>query len=277
MEKADPDDFSVELTMFDEEESTSSIAEAEAHRCEQQKYSIPKSSAASSGQIDASHESGEKQDAKKYMPEIHQLPKEIRNIIAGGIAGMIAKSVIAPFDRIKILYQVSSAEFKITNLPRIAKRIVEEEGLSALWKGNTATLIRIFPYSGIQFMVFDRCKTYLLREQENNYLRQKATHPETPKPKWGLSPLESLWAGMAAGAVSVIATYPLDLTRAQLAVLKKEKSSSNVGFGTVLLNNYKNRGAAGLFRAITPTLLGILPYSGLAFSFNEQAKRKVRE
>lgn len=276
MEKADPDDFSVELTMFDEEESTSSTAEAEAHCREQQNHSIPKSLAASSGQTDAIRESGEKQGTNKYMPEIHQLPKEIRNIIAGGIAGMIAKSIIAPFDRIKILYQVSSAEFKITNVPRIAKRIVEEEGLSALWKGNTATLIRIFPYSGIQFMVFDRCKTYLLREQENNYLRQRATHPETPKPKWGLSPLESLSAGMAAGAVSVIATYPLDLTRAQLAVLKKEKSSSNVGFGTVLLNNYKNRGAVGLFRAITPTLLGILPYSGLAFSFNEQAKRKIQ-
>jgi hypothetical protein len=35
------------------------------------------------------------------------------------------------------------------------------------------------------------------------------------------------------------------------------------------------QGVAGLFRGITPTLLGILPYSGIAFTFNEQGKRKV--
>ncbi|OEU16739.1 mitochondrial carrier [Fragilariopsis cylindrus CCMP1102] len=199
-----------------------------------------------------------------YFDELKRLPKEIRNIMAGGFAGMIAKSVVAPFDRIKILYQVSSAEFQIMNLPKIAKRIVKEEGLSALWKGHTATLIRVFPYSGIQFMVFDRCKTFVLREQEH---------------MWGLSPLESLCAGMTAGAVSCLATYPLDLTRAQLAVLKMKKggSSHNVGFGGALHRNYLDRGVKGLFRGITPTLMGILPYSGIAFSFNEQAKRKVSE
>jgi solute carrier family 25, member 42 len=32
----------------------------------------------------------------------------------------------------------------------------------------------------------------------------------------------------------------------------------------------------GLFRGITPTMLGILPYSGIAFSLNEQGKREIR-
>jgi hypothetical protein len=221
-------------------------------------------------------------DRSTTMAQIEKLhqhllhwPKEIRNIIAGGLAGMIAKSVVAPFDRIKILYQVSSAHFHITHLPSIATKIIQTEGLKALWKGNTATLIRVFPYSGIQFMVFDRCKTILLREQERHYLKEKTKNPQTPKPKWGLSPMESLLAGMTAGAVSVVATYPLDLTRAQLAVLKTKKGPDNVGFLRALYGNYQNRGVIGLFRGITPTLMGILPYSGLAFSFNEQAKRNV--
>ena len=98
---------------------------------------------------------------------------------------MVAKSVVAPFDRIKILYQISSARFHIHQVPGVALRIIQEEGLSALWKGNTATMIRVFPYSGIQFMVFDRCKTFLLREQEMKYVAQKAKDPHnTPKPKW---------------------------------------------------------------------------------------------
>ena len=295
MEKADPDDLSVEATTFDEEESESSSSSMLSFfKRTQQEYSTdsvptqPQSlfdveddrmngTSSNSSSSSSSDNNNKYYGNSWYFDELKRLPKEIRNIMAGGFAGMIAKSVVAPFDRIKILYQVSSAEFQIMNLPKIAKRIVKEEGLSALWKGHTATLIRVFPYSGIQFMVFDRCKTFVLREQEHMYRQEKAIHPETERPRWGLSPLESLCAGMTAGAVSCLATYPLDLTRAQLAVLKMKKggSSHNMGFGGALHRNYLDRGVKGLFRGITPTLMGILPYSGIAFSFNEQAKRKV--
>jgi hypothetical protein len=171
-----------------------------------------------------------------------KLPKEIRNIFAGGMAGMVAKTFVAPFDRIKILYQISSAEFRFQNVPSVAMKIVNQEGWTALWKGNTATMIRVFPYSGIQFMVYDRCKTFLLREQEIVYARDKAADPTTPKPTWGLTPKESLLAGMTAGAISVICTYPLDLTRAQLAVLRRHKDpSANMSFYRVITDNYRNR------------------------------------
>jgi hypothetical protein len=178
---------------------------------------------------------------ERFRIEMLKLPKELRNVFAGGIAGMVAKSVVAPFDRIKILYQISSAEFHIYNVPRVAFKIFQTEGLAALWKGNTATMIRVFPYSGIQFMVFDRCKTYLLREQEMRYVNQRAKDPNAQKPKWGLSPIESLSSGMLAGAVSVCATYPLDLTRAQLAVLRRKHDATNVKFSEVIVTNYTNR------------------------------------
>jgi solute carrier family 25 protein 42 len=232
-----------------------------------QSQAMPEAGALSPGTVD--------RGGNQLHEDLRRLPKEIRNVIAGGFAGMIAKSVVAPFDRIKILYQVSSAEFHIWRVPGIAVRIIQQEGLPALWKGNTATLIRVFPYSGIQFMVFDWCKTFLLREQEMNYMKERAVNPQAPKPKWGLSPVQSLVSGMCAGAVSVVATYPLDLTRAQLAVMRTKKGIRNVGFGQALMNNFRDRGVSGLFRGITPTLIGILPYSGLAFSFNDQAKRKV--
>lgn len=171
-----------------------------------------------------------------------KLPKEIRNIIAGGIAGMVAKSFVAPFERIKILYQISSARFQITQVPTVAMNIVKAEGMTALWKGNSATMIRVFPYSGIQFMVYDRCKTFLLREQEMEYARRKTLDPKAPKPNWGLTPKESLFSGMIAGVISVIFTYPLDMTRAQLAVLKRHKdSSTNMSFVKVINENYRNR------------------------------------
>jgi hypothetical protein len=221
-------------------------------------------------------------------PEISQLlPKEARNLLAGGFAGMTAKTVVAPLDRIKILYQVSSAHYHIRDVPRVAKNIIDNEGITALWKGNFATMIRIFPYSGIQFMVFDRIKSVIL-VRDHQYAatqrqqRQLASSSLSPRKstrerkKYGLTALESLGAGMTAGTISVIFTYPLDLARAQLAVIRRHRHHPNRGFALLLKENYSQRGFAGLFRGMTPTLLGIIPYSGIAFALNEQTRREVR-
>lgn len=35
----------------------------------------------------------------------------LKRIIAGGLAGMLAKSVVAPADRVKILFQVTNEKF----------------------------------------------------------------------------------------------------------------------------------------------------------------------
>ena len=257
---------------------------------------------------------------------------------------MLAKSVVAPIDRIKILYQVTSTRFRLRDVPSVAMSIIEKEGMEALWKGNLATMIRVFPYSGIQFMVFDYCKGHFLGEQKKRRTRdsssssssrsstmtsslstsanstttlshrgtiaREATVPRNNKSNnnnndkqrrldfgkgAGLTPVESLISGMIAGTVSVLCTYPLDLARAQLAVLRKKKkkpiivvpsnqttiisagqpSSGRHGIGYVLSSTIQRNGIWGLYRGITPTILGILPYSGIAFTINEQAKRQI--
>ncbi|KAL9186671.1 hypothetical protein ACHAXT_005909 [Thalassiosira profunda] len=258
-------------------------------------------------------------DGGPALAAVRSLPKELRNLVAGGLAGMLAKSFVAPIDRIKILYQVTSARFRLRDVPRVAYSIVEKEGWAALWKGNTATMIRVFPYSGIQFMVFDYCKVHFLGERKRKTyadvaggqtaattlshrgtIAKRATISADGGKKGGLTPIESLVSGMMAGTVSVLFTYPLDLARAQLAVLRKQKkppkiiegceaskldaklgightkrSSSSKGIGYVLKHSFETGGARGLYRGITPTMLGILPYSGMAFTINEQAKRQV--
>lgn len=201
------------------------------------------------------------------------IPKELRNLLAGGVAGMVAKSVVAPLERIKILFQVTSAEFRLSSLPKVAKNIIRNEGLSALWKGNIATMARVFPYSGIQFMMFDRLKTSILRQHDHDRRANKDSTSYTTN--FGLTPYESLGAGMIAGTVSVCCTYPLDLARAQLAVLRRHKNSHTVSFTELISSNYRQRGIQGLYRGISITVVGMLPYAGIAFTLNEQGKRKV--
>lgn len=231
------------------------------------------------------------------VASLQELPKSLRSLIAGGVAGMVAKSVVAPLDRIKILYQTSSAEFKIRFIPTVVRNIIANEGWAALWKGNIATLLRVFPYAGVQFMVFDWIKMWQLRQHEIVNEESPSGHPgdannnQQHSRKFGLTAMESLGAGMVAGTVSVVCTYPLDLARAQLAVLKRHKhphghaqqqqqaqlaTTKTKGFVRVILDNYRRAGVPGLFRGMPVTLIGILPYSGIAFALNEQGKREVR-
>eukprot|EP00518_Triparma_eleuthera_P006252 CAMPEP_0182468306 /NCGR_PEP_ID=MMETSP1319-20130603/15285_1 /TAXON_ID=172717 /ORGANISM="Bolidomonas pacifica, Strain RCC208" /LENGTH=208 /DNA_ID=CAMNT_0024668487 /DNA_START=244 /DNA_END=867 /DNA_ORIENTATION=+ len=169
---------------------------------------------------------------------------KVNSLISGGLAGMLAKTIVAPLDRIKIIYQVTNTRFKLRGVPETVMRIIKTEGVSALWKGNSVMMVRVFPYAGIQFMVFDSLKTYF-----------------SP-----LTPQKTLVAGSTAGAVSTIATYPLDLARARLAVVQGVQGP---GAFFSMLRKITVDGKGGLYRGITPTLAGMIPYAGLAFSTNE--------
>jgi hypothetical protein len=222
---------------------------------------------------------------------------------------MVAKSVVAPVDRIKILFQVSSEEFCLRKVLQIMARIYHEEGLSGLWKGNSATMLRVFPYAGIQFMTFDAVKAYIL-----------SVHDEGGVHGGQLTNIESLFAGSFAGFVSCTFTYPLDFARARLAVEGVEGAhylrppvvggtagaavagSSSAGGGggggaaeairgggggggkgaihhhnvvDIFRAAYREGGFLSLYRGITPTLLGILPYAGIAFTINDKANHQI--
>lgn len=193
---------------------------------------------------------------------------------------MVAKSVVAPVDRIKILFQVSSEDFSLRKVFHLMRRIHNEEGLAGLWKGNSATMLRVFPYAGIQFMTFDAIKAYILRLKN-----------EPPGGPGGqLSNMESLFAGSFAGFVSCTCTYPLDFARARLAVegagggvCAAAGAAGGGGGGGGLSHNvfyifrmaYNEGGFLSLYRGITPTLLGILPYAGIAFTINDKANHQI--
>jgi len=194
-------------------------------------------------------------------------------MISGGLAGMIAKSVVAPLDRVKILFQVSNTMFRFSMIPPIVRKIITEEGFTALWKGNTATLVRVFPYAGVQFMVFDALKSHILNVKNEERNRALSRPGDYRDPSISIGAFNSMLAGSAAGGLSSIVTYPLDLTRARLAVLHNAKNDANKPrFTTIIAENYRTNGFRGLYRGITPTLLGMIPYAGIAFTINEEIR-----
>lgn len=188
----------------------------------------------------------------------HNTANAVRSFLAGGVAGATAKTIIAPLDRVKIIFQISHLPFSVKAVVQELRRTIVEEGVAALFRGNMAQVIRVYPYSGIQLMSYDRFSGLILRERG------------APPPSAGgrLTPGEKLAAGAAAGSLSVAATYPLDLLRARLAV-QREAGGTDIRFRGLWSGAramYADGGARSFYRGMMPTLLGITPYAAISFA-----------
>lgn len=168
---------------------------------------------------------------------------------AGGIAGVVSRTAIAPIERVKILYQVSRSSAGSSHWMSLAPRILREEGLAAFWKGNTAAVVRVVPYMSMTFLTYEEYKVTL------NSLG-------VPKQ------VTTLAAGSLAGATATILTYPLDLARATMAMPTNTHASMFEAVGSIA----RERGVGALYSGVTATCMGVAPYAGLKFMSYEALK-----
>ncbi|GAB1863614.1 Mitochondrial coenzyme A transporter SLC25A42 [Camponotus japonicus] len=177
--------------------------------------------------------------------EISNTQRVWTSLVAGAVAGALAKTTIAPLDRTKINFQISKQPYSARAAVDFLKKVLRTEGLLSLWRGNSATMIRIVPYSAVQFTAHEQWKRIL---RVHGAERQK--------------PWASFLAGALAGVTSQTMTYPLDLMRARMAVtLKAEYRTLRQAFWRI----YKEEGILAYYRGFTATLLGVIPYAGCSF------------
>jgi solute carrier family 25 protein 42 len=81
----------------------------------------------------------------------------LESLLAGGVAGAVAKTAIAPADRVKIIFQVDSKRaFSVRDAFAVARDIVTREGVHGLWRGNGVMMARVVPYAGVSFASYPR-------------------------------------------------------------------------------------------------------------------------
>ncbi|KAH9495272.1 hypothetical protein Btru_016272 [Bulinus truncatus] len=193
------------------------------------------------------------QEEHKINEKVADQQKVLTALIAGATAGALAKTVIAPLDRTKINFQIANKRFSLMEAIRFLYNSVKESGVISLWRGNSATLVRIIPYSAIQFSSHEQYKLWL------NFNKKKHLPPHL-----------RFLAGSLAGVTSVAFTYPLDLCRARMAVTAKATYNH---IGHVFLKMIKEEGFKSIYRGFTPTMLGSIPYSGSSFFTYETLKK----
>lgn len=180
--------------------------------------------------------------------------KIMTSLVSGAVAGAVAKTTIAPLDRTKINFQVSSdKKYSVKGAFRFLLRTYHQEGFLALWRGNTATMVRIVPYAAIQYCSFEQYKHLLLKENTQF-----------------LPPLQRYLTGSLAGVTAASVTYPLDVARARMAVTQKCTYNTLM---EVFLKVYRTEGLMTLYKGFAPSLAGVVPYAGTSFFTYESLKK----
>lgn len=177
------------------------------------------------------------------------------SLVGGAVAGSVAKTVIAPLDRMKINFQTERRPFTFREGYKFLIDSYRNFGLISLWRGNSATLARVIPSAAINYTSHEQLKRLLAVETN----AQKKKHPA-----------RSFVAGSLAGVISTSATYPLDLARARMAVSMSDQYRS---LKHVFQVTVQNEGVRGLFKGYVATIVGVIPYAGTGFYTYETLKR----
>merc|ERR1719197_1768211 len=154
----------------------------------------------------------------------------LKDFLAGGVSGSIAKTATAPIERVKLLIQTQDANPKImsgevpryTGIVNCFTRVSAEQGFGSFWRGNMANIVRYFPTQAFNFAFKDSIKDLF----------------PTYSPKTDFWPFfaVNMASGGLAGAGSLLIVYPLDFARTRLA--------ADVGSG-------KSREFSGLLDCLT--------------------------
>jgi len=187
-----------------------------------------------------------------------------RHVIAGAASGCSTRFICQPFDVIKIRFQLqiepiskTSQISKYKSVPQSVKRIVTEEGVTALWKGHIAAQMLSVVYGMVQFSSFE----FYTQSVWNSFLfndekrRERALHYQ---------PVIHFVCGAMSGFSATLMAHPFDVIRTRLISQSEPKtytSTSNAFKLIVRIEGYK-----ALFRGLVPTVVQIAPFTGMQFA-----------
>lgn len=147
-------------------------------------------------------------------------------------------------------------------------RVPKEQGIAALWRGNTANCLRYFPTQAMNFAFKEKYQKMFVRPKE-----------EVGFAKWFAGYLA---AGGAAGATSLTVSYPLEFCYTRLAADTGAHGHGAPGGAAatrqyngivdVIVKTVKSDGIRGIYRGYGPSVAGIIVYRAGYFGLFDFSK-----
>jgi len=202
-------------------------------------------------------------------------PPAYVSFLAGGFAGMTATAVTYPLDfaRGRISGKVKLKTAMGSAIPQNAYHgtwntimvSVKEEGIRALYKGVTPTLLGAIPYEGIKFGtvgVLERLFPHTTNHHQDGNTNTKPS-------AW-----RKVMFGAAGGVMAGLITYPNDTVRRMLQ-LQGSRGTTDVytGYWDCVRKTYRNHGVQRFYHGLGINLIRMAPNTAVQFGSYEVLKR----
>ena len=152
-----------------------------------------------------------------------------------------------PIERLEILRQVNNVDYKGLNIYKSLQKFYKTQGVPGFFKGNSAALVRIFPFSAVEFYSFEFYKNLFIRGRKD---RQNSF-------------IYTLLCGGLTGLNAITLTFPLDVARTRLAINTVNSPVKDTGIIQCIVSLYKSEGFRGLYKGYSVTFIGSIPFVAL--------------
>ncbi|XP_064188163.1 mitochondrial adenyl nucleotide antiporter SLC25A24 isoform X1 [Anguilla rostrata] len=174
-----------------------------------------------------------------------------KQLLSGAMAGAVSRTGTAPLDRMKVFMQVHSSKSNKISIVGGFKLMLDEGGVTSLWRGNGVNVLKIAPETAIKFMAYEQYKKLL--SSDSGKVR---TH-------------ERFVAGSLAGATAQTVIYPMEVMKTRLTLRKTGQYSGMFDCAKKIL---KKEGVKAFYKGYIPNILGIIPYAGIDLAVYESLK-----
>lgn len=204
--------------------------------------------------LNAKHEDKTIVSLSKLGYDIKTKKQDYRNLIAGFLSSMISRTIGAPLDRLKMLYQVNYVGNKDT--PSIRKGLADiykKDGFKGFFKGNLINILKSAPENGIKLYIFELSKW-----------KFQCCYGEK------LSNSQLFLSGSISGIISVMTIFPLEVLKLRIATA--EKGVYN-GYIDAVNKIYKEpKGILNFYSGIEASIISVIPNAGLNLTVYEILK-----
>jgi len=183
----------------------------------------------------------------------------IERLIAGGFAGMIASSLVYPIEVVKTMLTMYPGKYNGINAA--FHGVLNEVGPKGLYAGFAPTLVAMFPYVGMEFMIYETSKIAI-----ETYMKSKLEAKDGENSQYTIPIFVTLGLGAMAGAAAQSSAHPLDVVRKRLQV-------QGINGNPVLYKNtldciggiVSKEGASSLYKGLGPACVATIPGTGVAY------------
>jgi len=176
--------------------------------------------------------------------------------LAGALSGVFTVVIMTPGERIKVLLQTQDPNNKKYNGPLdVVRKVYASSGISGIYKGTGATLLRDVPGSYAYFAAYEYFKRTLSDDSGK------------------LNPLATLFAGGMAGVFNWLVSIPPDVLKSRLQ--SAPDGTYPNGIRDVFKELIRKEGPLGLYKGIIPVMIRAFPANAACFLGVETAYRAL--